>query len=349
MKITTIGIDLAKNVFAIHGVDELGNVVVKRTLRRSQVLPFFRKLEPCLIGMEACGSAHYWARKLIDLGHEVKLMPPSYVKPYIKRGKSDEIDAEGCCEAVGRPNMHFVPVKSEEQQSIVALHRARYLLMRQKTQTANSIRSLCAEFGVVAPKGRVSLRDLFRTITNENDTGLPAGARLALSPLVYQFEQLLQGIAVLDKQIIAHARSDENCRRLDEIAGIGCITASAVVAKAGDGSRFKTSRDLPAWIGLARQPNATGGKDKGGQFQSRVIVTCAGCSSRVRPRSSTARAIRAPKSQRHGCGRCWSANLARSPSWRRPTRQRKSPGPCLCGRKNTGPIMREPPHDARPD
>ncbi len=266
MKITTIGIDLAKNVFAIHGVDELGNVVVKRTLRRSQVLPFFRKLEPCLIGMEACGSAHYWARKLIDLGHEVKLMPPSYVKPYIKRGKSDGIDAEGCCEAVGRPNMHFVPVKSEEQQSIVALHRARYLLMRQKTQTANSIRSLCAEFGVVAPKGRVSLRDLFRTITNENDTGLPAGARLALSPLVYQFEQLLQGIAVLDKQIIAHARSDENCRRLDEIAGIGCITASAVVAKAGDGSRFKTSRDLPAWIGLARQPNATGGKDKGGRI-----------------------------------------------------------------------------------
>lgn len=266
MKISTIGIDLAKNVFAIHGVDEMGKVVVKRVLRRSQVLAFFKKLEPCLIGMEACATSHYWARKLMEFGHEVKLMPPSYVKPYIKRGKTDGLDAEGCCEAVGRPNMRFVPVKSEEQQTVLTLHRARNVLVRQKTQTANTIRSLCAEFGVVTAKGAISLGDLLRMIADQSDTRFPAGARPALGPLVHQLEQLTHHIGALERQIIERSRCNEACRRLDTIPGIGPITASALVAAIGDPARFKTGRDLAAWIGLTRRPNATGGKDKGGRI-----------------------------------------------------------------------------------
>ena len=269
MKISTIGIDLAKNVFAIHGVDEAGKVVVKRILRRSQVLPFFRKLEPCLIGMEACATSHYWARKLMEFGHKVKLMPPAYVKPYIKRSKTDGLDAEGCCEAVGRPNMRFVPVKSEEQQTVLTLHRARNVLVRQKTQTANVIRSLCAELGMVTAKGAVSLGDLLRMIGEESDTRLPPGARPALAPLVHHLEQLTYNIGTLERQIIEHSRSDDSCRRLDTIPGIGPITASALVAAIGDPARFKTGRDLAAWIGLTRRPNATGGKDKGGPISKR--------------------------------------------------------------------------------
>lgn len=264
MKISTIGIDLAKNVFAIHGVDETGRVVVQRTLRRSQVLPFFRKLEPCLIGMEACATAHYWSRKLMAFGHDVRLMPPSYVKPYIKRGKTDGIDAAGCCEAVTRPTMRFVPVKSEEQQGLLALHRARAVLVRQKTQVTNIIRSLCAEFGVVTAKGSVSLGELIAMIANDRDTRLPGCARPALKPLADQLEHLTRNMAELERKIVAHSRTDQACRRLETIPGIGPITASALVATVDDPARFKTGRDLAAWVGLTRRANATGGKDKGG-------------------------------------------------------------------------------------
>ena len=264
MKVSTIGIDLAKNVFAIHGVDGSGNAVVKRTLRRNQVLPFFRKQAGCLIGMEACASAHYWARALMGLGHEVKLIPPAYVKPYVKRGKTDGIDAAACCEAVGRPEMRFVPVKDEEQQSVLSLHRARAMLVGQKTQTANLVRSQCAEFGVVVGRGIARLGDLAAIIFNENDTRLPATARLALKPLMDHLEHLACNIAALDREIVSRSRSDAACRRLETIPGIGPITASALSATIGDAGRFRTGRDLAAWIGLTPRANSTGGRDKGG-------------------------------------------------------------------------------------
>jgi transposase len=264
MKISTIGIDLAKSVFAIHGVDEKGDAVVKRILRRSQVLPFFRKQEPCLIGMEACGTSHYWARELTRLGHVVKLMPPAYVKPYVKRGKTDKADAAACCEAVTRPSMRFVPVKDEAQQSVLSLHRVRSALVRQKTQTTNMMRSLCAEFGVAAAKGATRLGDLTAIICDETDTRLPAEARVALRPLVHHLDHLTRNIAALDREIMRRGRSDEACRRLQTIPGIGPITASALIASVGDAARFRTGRDLAAWIGLTRRANASGGKDKGG-------------------------------------------------------------------------------------
>src|SRR5882672_1917076 len=297
MKISTIGIDLAKSVFAVHGVDEQGNVVVERTLRRGQVLAFFRKLEPCLVGMEACATAHYWARELMGLGHRVKLMPPAYVKPYVKRGKTDDADAQACCEAVTRPSMRFVPVKDEAQQSVLSLHRARAMLVRQKAQTANVIRSLCAEFGLIAARGVASLGDLLALICNEKDTRLPADARLALRPLVHHLEHLAGNLAVLDREIIRRSRSDEACRRLQTIPGIGPITASALVASIGDPARFRTGRDLAAWIGLTRRANATGGKDKGGpiskqgdRYLRRLLVQgAAAIVSTIRnPRSTSA-------------------------------------------------------------
>ncbi len=264
MKISTIGIDLAKNVFAIHGVDENGNTVVQRMLRRSRMLPFFGKLEPCLIGMEACASSHFWARKLIELGHEVRLMPPHYVKPYVKRGKSDGIDAAACCEAVRRPTMRFVPVKDEEQQSLSILHRARSAMVRQRTQTVNVIRSLCAEFGVIAGKGATGLGDIQAIIRDDTDTRLPVVARFALKPLLGQLEHLSRTIAGFDREIIIRSRSDETCRRLQTIPGIGPITASALVATIGDPGRFNTGRNLAAWMGLTPRANATGGKGRGG-------------------------------------------------------------------------------------
>lgn len=249
----------------MHAVDERGVVVVKRTLRRNQFRNFFRKLPPCLVGMEACGTAHYWARELAKLGHEVRLMPPSYVKPYIKRGKSDGLDAEGCCEAVGRPTMRFVPVKTEEQQGVLTLHRARSALVQMKTKVANVIRSLCAEFGVVAPPGVRGLGELVQVIRDDGDERLPAVTRIALKPLADQFDGLHRRSMQLEQEIVRRARCDQQCRRLTTIPGVGPITASALVATVGEAGRFKTGRDLAAWVGLTRKAHSSGGRaDKGG-------------------------------------------------------------------------------------
>jgi transposase len=262
MKITTIGIDLAKNVFAIHAVDEKGNVVVQRNLRRAQVLPFFAKLAPCLIGMEACATAHYWARKLMESGHDVRLMPPLYVKAYVKRGKSDGIDAAACSEAVTRPAMRFVPVKSDEQQALATLHRARAALVQQKTRMTNIIRSLCAEFGIIA--GRGVPPGVEAMIAGEADGCLPADARFALQPLLQFVKSLRLEIGRFDREIAQRCRADEACIRLQTIPGIGPITASALVASIGDVKRFRTGRDLAAWMGLTPKANATGGKNRCG-------------------------------------------------------------------------------------
>lgn len=265
MNITTVGVDLAKQVFAIHGVNEHGVVLVKRTLRRHQFLDFFRKLPGCLVGMEACGTAHYWARELAKLGHEIRLMPPSYVKPYVKRGKSDGLDAEACCEAVRRPTMRFVPVKTEEQQGVLTLHRARSALVQVKTKVANVIRSLCAEFGVVAPLGTKGLGELVQVIRDDDDERLPAVTRIALKPLADQLDGLHRRSMQLEQEIVRRARCDEQCRRLSTIPGVGPITASALVATVGDAGRFKSGRDLAAWLGLTRKAHSSGGRaDKGG-------------------------------------------------------------------------------------
>lgn len=266
MKISTIGFDLAKSIFAVHAIDEAGSVVVKRALRRGQVLGFFAKVEPCLVGMEASAGAHYWARELMKLGHEVKLMPAGYVKAYVKRGKTDAADAAAICEAVRRPTMRFVPVKSADTQAVVTLHRSRDLLVRQRTQTSNVVRALCAEFGIVAAQGRLGLARLAEIIAEREDAWFPSTARLALKPLLERFEQLTRDIALLEREIVVRQRGDEASRRLATVPGIGPITASALTAAIGDVGRFGCGRDLAAWLGLTPQPRSSGGKNKLGRI-----------------------------------------------------------------------------------
>ena len=288
-KAQTIGIDLAKSVFAVHGVDERGAVVVKRELRRAQMLAFFGKLEPCLIGMEASAGAHYWARELKKLGHDVRLMPASYVKAYVKRGKNDARDAEAICEAVTRPTMRFVPVKNEEQQSVLVLHRVRDMLVRQRTQTANTLRALCGEFGVVAAKGWQGTAVLKGVVASETDRRIPALTKVALRPLADRLEELSKQIARLDREILLWHRANETSVRLASIPGVGPIIATALVASIGDASRFAKGRDLSAWIGLTPQSRSSGGKERlgsiskqGDRYLRRMLVQGAQSLKRAR-------------------------------------------------------------------
>lgn len=288
MKINTIGLDLGKNAFAVHGIDDAGKVVVKRELRRSQVLRFFAKLAPCVIGMEASAGAHYWARELNRLGHEARLMPASYVKAYVKRGKTDGIDAEANCEAVRRPTMRFVPVKSVAQQGALSLHRSRDLMVRQRTQAINVLRALCAEFGVVAAKGKMPLGSLVAMIRDEGDGRLPRDARLALMPIIVQIELLSRHVAGLDREIALRHRADEASLRLETIPGVGPLIASALMTTIGDVTRFASGRDLAAWIGLTPKPRSTGGKAKvghiskqGDRYLRRLLVQGASALIRV--------------------------------------------------------------------
>ncbi len=252
-------IDLAKNVFAVHGVDAAGEAVIRRALRRGQMLSFFARQPPALIGMEACGSAHYWARELIKLGHEVKLMAPIYAKAYLKRGKTDGRDAEACCEAVSRPNMRFVPVKTIEQQSGRALHRTRDLLVRQRTAAGNAIRSQLYEMGLISAKGRAGVAALIERI-EAPQSDIPAPLLVSLRPLTRQWRDLESAIAALDKDLEAQAQRHPDARRLMSVPGVGPITAHAIVAAVGDGRQFASARDFAAWIGLTRLNHNTGGK-----------------------------------------------------------------------------------------
>lgn len=295
MKLSIVGLDLAKNVFAVHGLDEEERVVVKRVLRRGQVLAFFAKLEPCLIGMEACASAHYWGRELRRLGHSVRLMPAAYVKAYVKRGKTDAADAEAICEAMMRPTMRFVPVKSEVQQAVLSLHRARDLLVWQRTQALNVLRSLCAEFGVAAAKGKMGFGLLTDLARNGSDPRLPDAARLALRPLADHLEQLSRSIAGLEREIVSHVRTEEAGKRLQTIPGIGPVTASALIATLGDPQRFAKARHLSAWIGLTPRANCSGGTQRlgsiskqGDPYLRRLLVQGA---------SAVVRAARMPQSR----------------------------------------------------
>lgn len=267
-RISTIGIDIAKNVFQVHGIDATGQTVLCRRLRRTQVVAFFAELPPCLVGMEACGTAHYWARALQKLGHTVKLMPPAYVKPYVKRNKTDAADAEAICEAVIRPSMRFVPVKSEGQQSALLLHRTRDLLIRQRTMLVNALRAHMAEFGIVAPQGIRNVRKLFEIIDGA-DERLPTLVRRILSRLFSQLAALTEEIVGLEKQIKAWHLDHQVSRRLTSVPGVGPITASAIAATAVDPGSFTSARDFAAWLGLTPRQNSSGGKERRGGISKR--------------------------------------------------------------------------------
>lgn len=260
MKITTIGIDLAKSVFQIHGVDEHGKVALKRQLRREQVLPFFLKLAPCLIGMEACGGAHYWARQLEALGHTAKLMAPQFVKPYVKSNKNDAADAEGICEAVRRPNMRFVAIKTVEQQAILSVHRARQGFVKARTAQANQIRGLLSEFGIVIPLGITHIAKRLPVILESEENGLPPSFRLLLQRLVEHMKELDRQVDELEHEIRLWHRQNDVSQRLAEIPGIGPITATALLASIGDVRNFKNGRQLAAWLGLVPRQHSSEGK-----------------------------------------------------------------------------------------
>jgi transposase len=265
-KVSTVGLDIAKHVFQIHGVDALGAVIVRRKLRRDDVAGFSKALPPCLIGIEACATGHHWARVLTALGHEVRLMPASYVKPYVKRQKNDATDAEAICEAVTRPTMRFVPVKSQEQQSVLMLHRVRELLIRQRTMLVNALRGHLAEFGFVTRQGLAGVGTLIALVEDQDAELLPPLAQAALLPIVGQLREVHEKISEMDSQIHAWHRSNELSRRLETIPGIGPITASAIVATVTDATLFKSGRQLAAWIGLVPRQNSSGGKDRLGRI-----------------------------------------------------------------------------------
>ena len=267
--ITTIGLDIAKSVFQIHAVDAVGQVVIRRQLKRRYVLAFFQKLPSCLIGMEACASSHHWSRELQALGHVVRLMPPAYVKPYVKRHKNDATDAEAICEAVTRPNMRFVATKTPEQQSCLTLHRTRHLFIRQQTSVINAIRAHLAEFGIVAPVGRNGVAQLLGIAADANDKRLPEVARACVIALGAQLRMLKAQILEFDRMINAWHRSNEASRRLDDIPGVGPTLATALIASIADPKVFRSGRDFSAWIGLVPKQNSSGGKDRLGNISKR--------------------------------------------------------------------------------
>jgi transposase len=267
--ITTIGLDIAKSVFQVHGVDAVGQVAIRRQLKRRYVLAFFQKLPSCLIGMEACASSHHWSRELQALGHTVRLMPPAYVKPYVKRHKNDATDAEAICEAVTRPNMRFVATKTPEQQSCLTLHRTRHLFIRQRTSVINAIRAHLAEFGIVAPVGRNGVEQLLSVAADSNDKRLPEVARACVAALGAQLRMLKAHILEFDRMINAWHRSNEASRRLDDIPGVGPALATALIASIADPKAFRSGRDFSAWIGLVPKQNSSGGKDRLGNISKR--------------------------------------------------------------------------------
>jgi transposase len=265
-EVSTIGLDIAKSVFQVHGVDVDGAVVIRKRISRAKVVEFFATLTPCLVGIEACPTAHYWSRKLQALGHTVRLMPPSYVKAYLKRSKNDANDAAAICEAVTRPSMRFVPTKSEQQQSALMLHRSRQLLVRQRTMLSNAIRGHMAELGVISAKGRNGTAELLKIIAKDEDDLISGVARLSLTVLARQYAAITIEIGTIEKQIHALHRSCEESRRLAEIPGVGPIVATALIAEVGDWTVFSSGRSLAAWIGLVPRQHSTGGKDRLGRI-----------------------------------------------------------------------------------
>ena len=264
--ITTVGLDIAKSVFQVHGVDAAGVVVVRRQLKRRHVLAFFQKLAPCLVGIEACATSHHWSREIAALGHTVRLMPPAYVKPYVKRQKNDAADAEAICEAVTRANMRFVETKTREQQACLMLHRTRHLFIKQQTSVINSIRAHLAEFGIVARVGRNGVEELLRIAAGPGDARVPEAARMCIAALGVQLRILKAQILEFDRRIIAWHRSNETSKRLDQIPGVGPALATALVASVPDPKAFRSGRHFSAWIGLVPRQHSSGGKDRLGSI-----------------------------------------------------------------------------------
>jgi transposase len=279
MHVTTVGLDLAKHVFQVHGIDQDGQVLIRRQLRRGELIGFFRRLPPCVIGMEACSTAHFWARELAALGHEVRLMPAAYVKPYVKRSKSDALDAEGICEAVTRPTMRFVAIKNPEQQAALMLHRTRDLLVRQRTMLVNALRGHLAEYGIIAPQGLASVPKLIALAEKACGTALPELAWRCIRLNLAQIEDVHGRIGQVEQEILAWHRTNELSQRLETIPGIGLITASALAATIPDPSSFRSGRHLAAWIGLVPRQSGTGGKvrlghisKQGDRYLRRLLV-----------------------------------------------------------------------------
>jgi transposase len=269
-EVTTIGLDLAKHVFQVHGIDAKGAVVLRKQLRRSQVLLFFSRLARCVVGMEACATAHYWARELGALGHEVRLMPAQYVKAYVKRNKNDAADAAAICEAVVRPTMRFVAVKTAEQQAAVLLHRGRERLVRQRTGLVNALRAHLAEFGIIAPQGLRNVGKLIAIVRDEDDARLPELARQVLQVLAAQIEQLEAAVAAIEKQLMAWHKRNPVSQRLATIPGIGPIIATAIATTVTEPSGFCSGREFAAWLGLVPRQNSTGGKVRLGGISKRA-------------------------------------------------------------------------------
>lgn len=279
MQVTTIGLDIAKNVFQVHGIGSDEKVVVRKQLRRSQVMQFFEGLAPCLVGLEACATAHHWARELTKIGHEVRLMPAKDVKAYVKRNKNDAADAAAICEAVRRPTMRFVPMKSAEQQAQLMQHRARDLLMRQRTQLINAIRAHMAELGIAAAQGREGIKQLLAIIADDEDPRLPVDARASLIVLAAQLQAMQTTIGALERRIVVRHRSNQDSKRLQTIPGIGVIGATAIAATITDPAAFRSGRDFAAWVGLVPREASTGGKQKlgpiskqGDRYLRRILV-----------------------------------------------------------------------------
>ena len=294
MDITTLGIDLAKSVFQLHGVDADGAVVLQKKVRRAAVLDFLEKLEPCLIGMEACATSHYWAREIAALGHDVRLIPPAYVKPYVKRQKNDAADAEAICEAVTRPNMRFVPIKTADQQSVLVLHRARDLLMRQRTMILNAIRAHMAEFGVIAAQGPCKVIELVHRLQADQEAGIPEFSRSALLALGVQLENLTAEIRTIERQLMVWHRQNAASQRLETIPGVGLLTATALAASLPDPTVFKSGRQFAAYLGLVPRQNSSGGKDRlghiskmGNGYLRRLLVVGATSVTRRAPTTDT--------------------------------------------------------------
>jgi len=269
MEIRVIGIDLAKNIFQVHGIDGQGRAGVDRRLRRGQVLEFFKRHPPCLVGMEAGASAHHWARELMALGHDVRLMPPQYVRPYVKTNKNDAADAVAICEAVTRPTMRFVAVKSADQQAVLMLHRVRELLLRQRTMLINALRGHLAEFGIIGARGAAQIGRLIEHLERLAADQLPALARQLVAVIISQLRDTETKLSALDQELAAWHRANGVSRRLATIPGVGPITASAIVATIEDGRHFRTARQFAAWIGLVPRQTSSGGKDRLGRISKR--------------------------------------------------------------------------------
>jgi transposase len=289
--ITTIGLDIAKSVFQAHRVDATGQVVIRRQLKRRSVLAFFQKLPPYLVGIEACASAHHWSRELQALGHKVRLTPPAYVRPYVKRQKNDAADAEAICEAITRANMRFVPTKTLEQQSGLVLHRARHLFIRQQTAVINAIRAHLAEFGIVAPLGRHGVEELLNVVADPHDKRVAEIALACLSALGAQLRRIKEQVLEFDQLIRTWHRSDEMSMRLDEAPGVGPVLATAVVATVADPKSFRSGRNFSAWIGIVPMQHSSGGRTGSAISANKVTAVCVACSwparflSSVTPRS----------------------------------------------------------------